>query len=259
MFTIPQFLLGTPLINSACIGIWKAYARHLQHKYSVEKRLGLLFLVDRENAVDRHLLLRGRWEQEQIDLLTSMARGAITDGRRLVFLDIGSHGALYSMLMVREGIFDDVIALEPHPENLAQLNSNLLLNNMLAKVRVFDVAASDKAGETVFNVAIDANRGGSRIDDEGDIAVSHQIKVRTARLDDLVDTSGAVLVVKIDVEGHELQVLAGMPTLLSKNACIMQIESTKPETLAQVKALLAEHGIRHTRSICDDHFFIDGR
>jgi FkbM family methyltransferase len=174
----------------------------------------------------------------------------------MVFLDIGSHGGLYAILMAREGVFKDIVAFEPDPVNLAQLHGNLFLNGVTKSVRTLEVAASDAKGQAVFNVAVDSFRGGSRMDEEGDIALSHQITVQTERVDDLIDESGAILVVKIDVEGHEMKVLDGMTQLLGRNSFVMQIESSTPEKLAAVTGFLAQRGIRLERTLHNDHFFI---
>jgi FkbM family methyltransferase len=256
MQPIPEALQRLPLIGKMSRSLWRAYAERRALRYSVESRGGLLFLLDDRAAVDRHMLVRGGWENQQIATLSNLARKAVESGRRMVFLDVGSHAALYAMIMARTGMFDEIVALEPDPVNLAQLHANLFLNSMVGAMKVLDVAASDAAGEAVFHVAVDTFRAGSRIDAEGEIGLSHQITVKTARLDDLIAASGATIVAKIDVEGHELKVLKGMELLLARNRVILQIESSTPAKLQAVTDHLAPFGINRVSSLRDDHYFV---
>lgn len=65
-------------------------------------------------------------------------------------------------------------------------------------------------------------------------------EVDVVSLDDSVSFSGKALVIKIDVERHELEVLAGMERTLRENAGIVQVEAI--ETRNDVVSVMKRHG-----------------
>jgi hypothetical protein len=111
---------------------------------------------------------------------------------------------------------------------------------------------SDTAGETTFQHVV-SNPGYSgllrrRYDRPEEEVV--EIRVRLARLDDLVAANAPIRLVKIDVEGAELQVLRGAAAMLRRDRPFVVFEhgqgaadcyGTRPE---QVFDLFAECGLR---------------
>jgi FkbM family methyltransferase len=255
MIHSPRIFLDHRLPRTWLAGLIKRYAQIFRARYMVERRMGLLLLLDQQNAVDRHLLFRGYWEQDRIDFLSSLIAGFSDDPRRKLFLDIGSHAALYALLMRRLGVFDRIVAFEPVPVNLAQLRANLMLNQIPGDIEVVEMAASDVIGSTEFLVENDRNRGMSRMVNSGDASPSQKISVATTTIDAHLPVRDNVLVVKIDVEGAELSVLRGMASTLQNNAVMMQIErNTGPvEDLTRV---LEPYRVRYLRSLGHDHYFI---
>jgi len=142
-----------------------------------------------------------------------------------------------------------VIAIEPDRRNLAQLGANLLLNGLLDRVEIVANAASDRNGTRPFIPAAPTTTGQSRLGD-----APGAVQVETIRLDDLVAGTGRTVFVKIDVEGHEREIIAGMATLLAGNRVFLQIESFAPnaETLTQD---LTTRGFARLGRIDDDHYF----
>lgn len=120
-------------------------------------------------------------------------------------VDVGCHEGLVLKEMLRLAPAGTHYAFEPLPELYQGLLSGF------PTVRVFDVALSDSAGEATFQ-HVTSNPGYSgfrrRRYDRPDETVA-EIRVRTARLDDLIPETEVVALIKIDVEGAELQVLRG--------------------------------------------------
>ena len=131
-----------------------------------------------------------------------------------VVYDIGANVGFYTLLASRLiGRGGRVVAFEPSDENLVFLRRHLSLNGSM-NVAVCDLAVADTCGEASFV------RGPTR-------CMGHLVResgigeiVRTTTIDYLVG-SGAVPapgLVKIDVEGAEALVLAGMETTVSQSA-----------------------------------------
>src|SRR3712207_1348995 len=104
MLPIPRLLVEMPVIRKALIGIWNSYLRRFKPRYSLEQRMGATLLLDRTSRLDRALLVRGSWEDEQVATFFRMVRHHRAENRRSVFLDVGAHGALYSILAAKENL-----------------------------------------------------------------------------------------------------------------------------------------------------------
>ena len=93
------------------------------------------------------------------------------------------------------------------------------------------------------------------LDRKGDEAYSqHARSVRAFRMEDEVPLLDSVLIVKIDVEGHELAVIKGMENLLRNNRCLLQVEVFDQGLEAFVKTMDAL-GYRLTTEIGHDRYF----
>lgn len=244
-----------PFLRTFISSIFKRYAGLFKHRFLVERRMGLLFLLDQKNAVDKNLLGKGEWEPEQLEELKRQIVRERRPEQPTVFLDIGAHGALYSMSLVRDGLVDQAFAFEPDPVNVVQLRANLFINGMLEQVHVIEKAANNSAGEIGFYLANSLNRGGSRMTIDGDVPLAGQTVVQSDLIDAMVPTRNSLVVAKIDVEGSELAVLSGMEKTLADNRCLFQIESFS-SAYPELFAWMTEKGCRHIRSIGADHYFI---
>lgn len=244
-----------PFLRRLIPSLLRRYAKLFKHRYLVEKRMGLLFLLDQKNSVDRNLLIKGAWEPAQVDMLKRQIKTARAPGKKTVFLDIGAHGALYSMMLARQGLADQVIAFEPDPVNLVQLKANLFINDLLDQITLIEKAASDAPGQIRFFMADSANRGGSRMTEAGDGGLAGETVVEADQIDSMAPLKDALVVAKIDVEGSEMKVLAGMEATIANNACLFQIESFTDNAPA-LKTWMSERGFDHVATVDFDHYFL---
>ena len=89
-----------------------------------------------------------------------------------------------------------------------------------------------------------------------------ELTCRAVRVDSQLDLSDKLLVVKMDVEGHEMEAIEGLVGLLARNRCVIQVEiwstpeEDMPRRLALLEKLFARNGIRFERAIITDHFFV---
>jgi FkbM family methyltransferase len=123
------------------------------------------------------------------------------------FVDVGANVGLYSTVLSRlRHAFPNVnyVAIEPNPQTAERLR-----NSVGEAVQVLNVALSDHTGELGFVSGVTS--GVFRVSARDSAAT----KVRCERLD-RVPLPQSDLVVKIDVEGHELPVLNGAARLLDE-------------------------------------------
>lgn len=125
-----------------------------------------------------------------------------------VVLDVGAHVGYYTLLSsVLSGAAGHVVAFEPLPANVVYLRRHLALNSV-PNVAVIEAAVCDTSALATFLEAPSTSMG--VLDPAG------ALMVRTVALDDMVASGdiGTVHVIKIDVEGSEVAVLAGASRLL---------------------------------------------
>lgn len=153
------------------------------------------------------------------DLAVSEVVWRLTQPGEIV-IDIGANIGYFTRLFgTRVGAAGRVIAFEAHPALVGELRSNVA-RHPVDEPQVFDVrhaAVSSHCGSVQLAVPRNfaTNRGLCHVVENSDTSghVS-TIDVASVRLDDLIDPSLPVGVVKMDVEGHEPSVLAGAQRLL---------------------------------------------
>ncbi|MGJ3263646.1 MAG: FkbM family methyltransferase [Salinarimonas sp.] len=220
---------------------------------TLARRHGALFLLDRRNWIDNRLLARAPFEDAQI----AAARRVVQAERIDTVLDIGANIGLYSIVLGLLPAVAAVHAFEPVARNANQLGGNVFANALDDVVRVHRLALSDREGEAQIHVdprstgvsTLEAAQAARRAG-----AYRAQETVRLARLDDVLRLEGARVFVKIDVEGHALAVLRGMPRLLASNEVVLQVELLETDRTAIVTAL-DEAGYRLDAEISGDGVF----
>ena len=120
--------------------------------------------------------------------------------------------------------FDFFHAFEPDPRNFQLLKANMALRN---NVCCHETALSDKQGRAVL-LTDNRNSGKSQIIKKNSQTAQTQNKnaiiVKTERLDNVISDESKVGFIKIDVEGHELQVLKGASRILKQQKPLILLE-----------------------------------
>jgi FkbM family methyltransferase len=122
--------------------------------------------------------------------------------------DVGANTGYYTtQLAERTGPSGKVFAFEPSPINLTRLKKAAA---GLSNVTLFGLALSDRDGRGAFRQGDDQLGATSRMVDQKECA--DHMTIEMVRGDDVIARGWAETpnVVKIDVEGHELEVLLGL-------------------------------------------------
>lgn len=220
-------------------------------QYPVQAQ-GLTFIVGTKDLIDRRIASEGIWEAEQFDFIAAHAGDTPYD----VFLDIGANAGFYSLIAASKGFAKEVIAFEPDPGNRARLAANLAANNLSEDVWVLDYALGDKTGEVTLTEGNPYNRGESFIAQDAMPAGKTTHSVRVVRFDDEFKIKGKRVYVKMDVEGYEFQVIAGMERTLKENSCFLQIEIFAGDP-QELKRRLGALGYRFLGTVEFDQFFVN--
>ena len=134
--------------------------------------------------------------------------------------NVGHYTKRFSELAGREG---RVIAFEPVPETFALLAANLQ-PFCSSNVTLINAAVSDETN--IVGMSIPTSHTGSRNFYRASLSnsIEGEVQVLTLSLDSLTINSRIALV-KIDVEGHENEVLKGMERLLHRDRPTLIIET----------------------------------
>jgi FkbM family methyltransferase len=146
----------------------------------------------------------------------ALEAGPVGQLRRLVppgslVVDVGANVGFFTRRFARwVGPAGRVLALEPEPRNVARLEARLRRENLHQIVGVIAAAATEAAGTAWLDLNPD-NPADHRLGDNG-------IAVPTVTVDDLVgrDMGRPVSLIKIDVQGSELRVIAGAAATIAR-------------------------------------------
>jgi len=208
--------LGRVLIAVPTMGVfvlWTRFRAWLSGPVTYEStaRDGTRFLCCLPDLIQSYIFLFGVWEPD----LTSYIRRRLDPGR--TFIDVGANIGYHSMVAAGAATSTGrVISIEASPAICAHLLDNLALNDLIGNVEVVNKAASDHHGELTIYRGPGHNTGlTTSVAERGYPAES---AVECAPLHALLDDDAidSAQLVKIDVEGAEGAVLAGMTEFVDR-------------------------------------------
>ena len=141
-----------------------------------------------------------------------------TPKQKSTFIDIGSNIGFYSILAIKQYGYSNCYSFEASSETFARLQKNIQLNELTEQVSLHKIALSDKAGQVAFyNKPV--HTGGSSLEIPKKLDNHDKEIVDTLQFDTFVKRHEInvkkINFIKIDVEGHEYNVLLGMKETLN--------------------------------------------
>lgn len=144
-----------------------------------------------------------------------------------VAIDVGANiGYMTSIMIKRVGRTGKVWCFEPHPQLYQELVENIKLWKGLfeeTQIQTQMLALSDYSGEAVLEIPkdFDKNKGTASILSSNELS-KHKLAIKRytvplIKLDEIYTGAEEIGILKIDVEGHELNVLQGANKLISES------------------------------------------
>jgi FkbM family methyltransferase len=172
--------------------------------------LDLRFKVGSDTIFSRSLIRYGGWEPANsnhvVDLLRGHAGGLFVD----VGANFGWFTGLFSLLAGEDG---HVVAIEPEPNNFALLGENVRING-LRNVSLHAVPVGEKPKAVTMRLASRGNPGRHSIDEQVDGTGG---ATQLVTLDELLQPwPGRIALLKMDIEGYEIDALRGATETLAR-------------------------------------------
>jgi len=130
-----------------------------------------------------------------------------------VIVDIGANYGYYSLLASSVNKEGKTYAVEPVKENFEILNKNIL-ENKFDQIKTYNLAISNFSGEKEFNVTEASDSSGFY--NHPNTKTFEKRLIKTETIDNLFEKE-KIDIIKIDVEGDEINVLEGMKKTIENN------------------------------------------
>jgi len=196
------------------------------HYRPIKVDVGTLWMAADDDVARPYMERRGTWEPE----IGLVLKSFLKPGAR--FLDIGANIGYFSVFASRTAPGISIDAVEPDPTSIDALRMNLWANNVRA--RVWPLALDDRERSLVLR-RTEHNRGDNRvrkINDTQAPSSDSDVVVPAIRGDTLFE-GRSFDVVKIDVQGWELEVLLGLQATFSGSAGIHVVTEFYPSVLLE--------------------------
>tara|TARA_B100001248_G_scaffold87247_1_gene64083 strand:+ start:1662 stop:2414 length:753 start_codon:yes stop_codon:yes gene_type:complete len=194
--------------------------------------------------------IKNNYEKELpfIDRFSDMSKDA---------LDIGVYRGVYSFKLSKN--FKKVHAFEPNTLLFPYLNKNL--KKIIKNIELYNLALSDKKGDAELKLPIRTKSffndnieelyqlGAASMHPHKEFEEFKKVRIKKDKLDNLT-IDNHIGFIKIDVEGHELEVINGAIRTIQKNKPILLVEIEKRHSKRSV-----EETIKHISNLGYDCFF----
>ena len=138
------------------------------------------------------------------------------------FVDVGANIGLMSIFASNcVGNEGQVLAYEAHPKTAELLKENIGLNQLL-NIQVCQYALGSEEGQTKIYDNWQINRGGASLIVKTNDSIAFDIEIH--QLDNKIPTNLQPKIIKIDVEGFELEVLKGASETIKRFQPILIVE-----------------------------------
>lgn len=172
----------------------------------VRNRFGLLAIQDEDAAAIAYYLSGELPEPGTVALVERLLEPG--DG----FVDVGANVGIYSLIAARRvGPSGQVIAVEPMPSTMAALLTTVAINGISHVVKTHECALGAEAGTATLHAGSTSGHS-TLLAPVGAAGATHDVSVRKG--DDILSGVRPRLI-KIDVEGWELDVLEGLRGVIS--------------------------------------------
>ena len=235
---------------------WKDRINLMKYTFNIPiSLLKRFFLEERENNLSSPLWIKNKFglfctgnRIYYAFAFTTQSDKTIREELKIkegVFVDIGANGGMHTipaaLSLSHRG---KVIAIEPEPKNFSILTKNVQLNK-LKNVICINTACFKE--EKILKLFLDKEgQGGHSLVRETPVEKEGYIEIKTQTLDKIINANKIkrVDLIKLDVEGAELDVLKGATTILKKYKPKIIFEAWDKQYLNNINLFLNNFGYK---------------
>ena len=214
-----------------------------------------LFVNPRDDKISFTLMSGKPWQRSDLEAAFGVAQSAGRLRQGSVFVDVGANIGAITIYAGLSGLFRHVIAIEPDALNRSVLERNVSINGMAERVTVVPVAASRCIGEMTLH-RDQKNLGAHSLEPDFATTPGSLETVTVQPLDHIVAQAGFsaedIGFIKIDVEGHESDVLHGMSDILASGPPILMEATFDLRNEAQSRSVPVFAPLPETYGSCAD-------
>lgn len=235
-------------MTSDCYSFINTTSGNLQH-LNIEGSWPSFILSDKDDYIPNYIRRTGGWELHLIE----DAKKYIKDDTMV--LDIGANIGVWSVYMAKNKSLT-VHAFEPYLPTYYNLCSNLLINNALnVQTHRCALGSSEEHGKVLPLYVLPSNIGATRLTPIGNQPFKEAPFHATLDYLDRMFPTEIVSFIKIDVEGHEEQVLRGGHELISRSKPVIYFESWDGHPTIQKPLFEYIHSLGYNiQHICSDDY-----
>lgn len=217
-------LLKIPLLKRAVPSLMLKILKMLKKNRGYFKIRNTRMFLDFLDPIDKKIILDQEYEELEINyLLNQIKKNKILD-----FIDIGANCGYYSIYIANNIPNVIIHSFEPNEDAFFKFKKTLEINKTLKdKINIHNFGLSNKTGKLKMQSMIKhgySQTGGSSVV-ESNSYKNFDVYYADFKIGDkVINQNQNTIAIKIDVEGHEINVLNGLENTLVNNKLIIQIE-----------------------------------
>jgi len=216
--------------------IYRYIVKNQRNYQGSKTRPRIVFLDD---IITASFFIEQNYELVELEKMKFIIETYLPNSYSMSFLDIGANIGNHSLYL--NEYFQKVYCFEPNPEVFDVL---VLNTKRESTIHPFNFGLSNKTKDV--ELSFDSiNCGGGSIQNRNHDNVN-VVKIKLKRLDDVVNSNkfGNIGMLKIDVEGHELEVIKGGVETIAESNCIIFFEvlSQDSDKFKEIEELLNKIG-----------------
>jgi len=196
---------------------WKQIKKNCKSNRIIRKIHGSKMILDtNDDGISKQLILNATREELQTELIKKILKPGMN------ILDIGANIGYYALIeSTKIGDKGIIFAIEPSSSNISHLEENVKINNKSNIIKIFRLAVSDKNGRSKLYVSSKSNlntliRPNKQTNSLLKLNRGTE-NIATTTVDNFISKYGKVNLIRMDVEGYEVQIFRGMKQTLKKN------------------------------------------
>ena len=238
-----QFFAKLPILKRLIPSIGTRVLKLFKKNRGYFKIGEINFYLDFLDPIDRQIIIHKKYENDQVMFLEKLMKKNLFD----YFLDVGSNSGYYSFYFANKFKNLKIRAFEPNFDAFNKFKKTLN-KNLFKNIEVFNFGLSDqeKKAKMYSLVTHDYTHSNSTISknlNDADIKNYNIFEALLKPGDNQFNFSKKKLLIKIDVEGHEINTLKGLIKNLLQNKCLVLVEISK-EKFSEVNDFLIKNSFK---------------